>query len=65
VQARVDTARPELEQMKAEIAYRVAHAQLVALVGAPPGMVLPRDIPAGHILGAVTFGQLAGSSSAA
>jgi outer membrane protein TolC len=32
VQAKADTAKAELEAMKAEITYRVAHAQLVALV---------------------------------
>jgi outer membrane protein TolC len=32
LQARGDTAKAELEYMKAEIAYRVAHAQLAALV---------------------------------
>jgi outer membrane protein TolC len=32
VQAKADTAKAELEAMKAEIAYRVAHAQLAALV---------------------------------
>jgi outer membrane protein TolC len=32
IQAKADTARAELEQMKAEIAYRVAHAQLAAIL---------------------------------
>ena len=32
LQAKGDTAKAELEYMKAEIAYRVAHAQLAALV---------------------------------
>jgi outer membrane protein TolC len=32
VQARADTARAELEAMKAEIAYRVAHAQVEAII---------------------------------
>ena len=35
LQAKGDTARAELEAMKAEIGYRVAHAQLAALVGGP------------------------------
>lgn len=33
--AKADTARAELEAMKAEISYRVAHAQLHALLGGP------------------------------
>jgi outer membrane protein TolC len=33
VQAKAETSRAELEQMKAEIAYRVAHAQLMGLLG--------------------------------
>jgi outer membrane protein TolC len=33
VQAKADTAKAELEYMKAEIAYRVAHAQLTGLIG--------------------------------
>ena len=33
LQAKADTSKAELEQMKAEIAYRVAHAQLAAIVG--------------------------------
>jgi outer membrane protein TolC len=33
VQAKADTARAELDQMKAEIAFRVAHAQLMGLLG--------------------------------
>jgi outer membrane protein len=33
MQAKADTARAELEQMKAEITYRVAHAQLMGLLG--------------------------------
>jgi outer membrane protein TolC len=33
VQAKADTAKAELETMKAEIAYRVAHAQLMGLIG--------------------------------
>lgn len=33
LQAKGDTARAELEQMKAEIAYRIAHAQLAAVIG--------------------------------
>ena len=33
LQARADTAKAQLEVMKAEIAYRVAHAQLAALLG--------------------------------
>jgi hypothetical protein len=32
MQAKADTARAELDYMKAEIAYRVAHAQLMALI---------------------------------
>jgi outer membrane protein TolC len=32
IQAKADTARAELDYMKAEIAYRVAHAQLMALI---------------------------------
>jgi hypothetical protein len=32
LQAKGDTAKAELDYMKAEIAYRVAHAQLAALV---------------------------------
>jgi outer membrane protein TolC len=32
-QAKADTAKAELEYMKAEIAYRVAHAQLTGLIG--------------------------------
>jgi outer membrane protein TolC len=32
VQAKADTARAELDYMKAEIAYRVAHAQLMGLI---------------------------------
>jgi outer membrane protein TolC len=32
VQAKAETSRAELEQMKAEIAYRVAHAQLAAIL---------------------------------
>jgi outer membrane protein len=32
-QTKADTAKAELEAMKAEIAYRVAHAQLMAIVG--------------------------------
>jgi outer membrane protein TolC len=32
IQAKADTARAELDQMKAEIAYRVAHAQLAAII---------------------------------
>jgi outer membrane protein TolC len=32
-QAKAETSRAELEAMKAEIAYRVAHAQLAALIG--------------------------------
>jgi hypothetical protein len=35
LQAKGDTAKAELEAMKAEIAFRVAYAQLVALIGAP------------------------------
>jgi outer membrane protein len=35
LQAKGDTAKAELEAMKAEIAYRVAHAQLAALVCEP------------------------------
>jgi outer membrane protein TolC len=35
LQAKADTARAQLDQMKAEIAYRVAHAQLAALAGCP------------------------------
>jgi outer membrane protein len=35
MQAKADTAKAELEAMKAEIAYRVAHAQLAALVCGP------------------------------
>lgn len=35
MQAKADTAKAELEAMKAEIAYRVAHAQLAALVCQP------------------------------
>jgi outer membrane protein TolC len=35
VQAKADTTKAELEAMKAEIAYRVAHAQLAALVCGP------------------------------
>jgi hypothetical protein len=31
-QAKAETSRAELEAMKAEIAYRVAHAQLAALI---------------------------------
>src|SRR5262249_34759370 len=33
--AKGDTAKAELETMKAEAAYRVAHAQLAALLGCP------------------------------
>jgi outer membrane protein len=33
MQAKADTAKSELEQMKAEIAYRIAHAQLAAVIG--------------------------------
>jgi outer membrane protein TolC len=33
LQAKAETSRAELEQMKAEIAYRVAHAQLTGLLG--------------------------------
>jgi outer membrane protein TolC len=33
MQAAADTAKAELEQMKAEIAYRVAHARLAAAIG--------------------------------
>ena len=33
LQAKAETSRAELEQMKAEIAYRVAHAQLMGLLG--------------------------------
>ncbi len=33
MQAKADTAKAELDYMKAEIAYRVAHAQLMALLG--------------------------------
>lgn len=32
-QAKADTSKAELEQMKAEITYRVAHAQFAALIG--------------------------------
>jgi outer membrane protein TolC len=32
IQAKADTARAELDYMKAEISYRVAHAQLMALI---------------------------------
>lgn len=35
LQAKSDTAKAELEQMKAEIAYRVAHAKLAGLLGQP------------------------------
>lgn len=35
MQAKADTAKAELEAMKSEIAFRVAHAQLTALVCAP------------------------------
>jgi outer membrane protein TolC len=35
VQAKADTSKAELEAMKAEITYRVAHAQLAALVCEP------------------------------
>jgi outer membrane protein TolC len=35
MQAKADTTKAELEAMKAEIAYRVAHAQLAALVCGP------------------------------
>jgi hypothetical protein len=35
LQAKSDTSKAELEYMKDEIAYRVAHAQLAALVSAP------------------------------
>jgi hypothetical protein len=35
LQAQGETAKAELEQMKAEIAFRVAHAKLAALIGAP------------------------------
>jgi outer membrane protein TolC len=34
-QAKADTARAQLEQMKAEIDYRVAHAKLAGLINAP------------------------------
>jgi hypothetical protein len=33
LQAKAETSKAELEQMKAEIAYRVAYAQLAALIG--------------------------------
>jgi outer membrane protein TolC len=33
IQAKADTARAELDYMKAEITYRVAHAQLMGLLG--------------------------------
>jgi outer membrane protein TolC len=35
LQAKSDTAKAELEQMKAEITYRVAHAKLAGLLGHP------------------------------
>jgi outer membrane protein TolC len=35
LQAKADTAKAELEQMKAEIAYRVAHAKLAGMLGHP------------------------------
>ena len=35
LQAKAETAKAELEAMKAEITYRVAHAQLAALVCEP------------------------------
>jgi outer membrane protein TolC len=35
IEAKSDTAKAELEQMKAEIAYRVAHAKLAGLLGQP------------------------------
>jgi outer membrane protein TolC len=35
MQAKADTAKAELEQMKAEIAYRVAHAKLAGMLGHP------------------------------
>jgi outer membrane protein TolC len=35
LQAKGETAKAELEQMKAEIAYRVAHAKLAGLLGQP------------------------------
>ena len=35
MQAKADTTKAELDQMKAEIDYRVAHAKLAGLVNAP------------------------------
>jgi outer membrane protein TolC len=35
IQAKADTSRAELEQMKAEIDYRIAHAKLAGLINAP------------------------------
>jgi outer membrane protein TolC len=41
LQAKAETSKAALELMKAEIAYRVAHAQLAALIGAAEGCVRP------------------------
>jgi outer membrane protein TolC len=35
LQAKADTSKAELEQMKAEIAYRIAHAKLATAIGQP------------------------------
>jgi outer membrane protein TolC len=40
IQAKADTAKAELDLMKAEIAYRVAHAQLAALLGHSDGLAV-------------------------